>query len=89
MLPGRGAVLECKVVVAQYGQTFMGLLLLEASPHKICSLIGLCIFDGTRGVSMGIESVADEKNGDKLFVIHDVGCSTCEMAVVWMQSQIW
>lgn len=57
-------MLECKVVVAQYGQTFMGLLLSKASPHKICSQIGLCIFDGTRGVGMGIESVANEKNGD-------------------------
>lgn len=38
---------------------------------------------------MGIENVADEKNDDKLFIIHDIGCSACEMAVVWMQSQLW
>ena len=67
----------------------MGLLLSEASPHKIFSQIGLYIFDGTRGVGMGIENTVDEKNDDKLFVIHDVGCSACEMAVVWMQSQLW
>ena len=30
----------------------------------------------------------DERNGDKLSSIRDVGCSACEMAVVWMQSQL-
>ncbi|XP_074340253.1 aspartic proteinase-like isoform X4 [Apium graveolens] len=45
---------ECKTVVDQYGQKIMDLLLTE---------IGLCTFDGTRGVSSGIESVVDEKNG--------------------------
>lgn len=79
---------ECKTVVAQYGETIMDLLLSEASPQKICSQIGLCTFDGTRGVGMGIESVVDEKNGDKSSGVHDAGCSACEMAVVWMQSQL-
>lgn len=37
---------------------------------------------------MGIESVVDEKNGDKSSGVHDAGCSACEMAVVWMQSQL-
>ncbi|KAI5396581.1 hypothetical protein KIW84_062692 [Lathyrus oleraceus] len=41
---------ECKTIVAEYGQTILDLLLSEAQPRKICSQIGLCAFDGTRGV---------------------------------------
>lgn len=38
--------------------------------------------------SMGIESVVDEKNGEKSAGLRDAGCSACEMAVVWIQSQL-
>lgn len=37
---------------------------------------------------MGIETVVDEKNGDSSSGLHDAGCSACEMAVIWMQSQL-
>uniref|UniRef100_A0A5B6ZR44 Phytepsin n=2 Tax=Davidia involucrata TaxID=16924 RepID=A0A5B6ZR44_DAVIN len=79
---------QCKAVVGQYGQTIMDLLLAEAQPKMICSQIGLCTFDGTRGVSMGIESVVDEKNGARSAGLRDAMCSTCEMTVVWMQNQL-
>ncbi|KAJ4703925.1 Aspartic proteinase [Melia azedarach] len=79
---------ECKAVVEQYGPVIMDLLLAEAQPKKICSQIGLCTFDGRRGVSMGIESVVDENNGKSSGVLHDAMCSSCEMAVVWMQNQM-
>lgn len=36
---------------------------------------------------MGIESVVDEKN-HKSAGLRDAMCSACEMAVVWMQSQL-
>ncbi|GER44921.1 aspartic protease family protein [Striga asiatica] len=78
---------ECKAVVQQYGQTIMDLLLAEAQPKKICSQIGLCTFDGTRGVSAGIQSVVNEKE-DSSFGLGDAMCSACEMAVVWMQNQL-
>ncbi|KAF5729078.1 aspartic proteinase-like [Tripterygium wilfordii] len=78
---------ECKTVVAQYGQTIMDLLLTEALPKKICSQVGLCTFDGTRGVSMGIESVVDESN-QKSSGLGDAMCNACEMTVVWMQHQL-
>ncbi|KZV37187.1 aspartic protein [Dorcoceras hygrometricum] len=78
---------ECKAVVEQYGQTIMDLLLSEAQPKKICSQVGLCTFDGSHGVSAGIESVVDEKNGVSSG-LHDTMCSACEMAVVWMQNQL-
>ncbi|XP_022923994.1 aspartic proteinase isoform X2 [Cucurbita moschata] len=79
---------QCKAVVAQYGQTIMDLLLSEADPKKICSQINLCTFDGTRGVSMGIESVVDENAGKSSDSLRDGMCSVCEMTVVWMQNQL-
>ncbi|XP_042478322.1 aspartic proteinase-like [Macadamia integrifolia] len=80
---------QCKAVVAQYGETILKLLLAETNPKKVCSQIGLCTFDGTRGVSTGIESVVDEKNGGKSSgVLGDSMCSACEMAVVWIQNRI-
>ncbi|KAI9123995.1 hypothetical protein K1719_005295 [Acacia pycnantha] len=79
---------ECKAVVSQYGQTIIDLLLAEAQPKKICSQIGLCTFDGTHGVSMGIESVVDENEGKTSGFAQDATCRACEMAVVWMQNQL-
>uniref|UniRef100_A0A1S3B267 Uncharacterized protein n=1 Tax=Cucumis melo TaxID=3656 RepID=A0A1S3B267_CUCME len=79
---------ECKAVVQQYGQTIMDLLLSEADPKKICSQIKLCTFDGTQGVSMGIESVLDENAGKSSDGLRDGMCSVCEMTVVWMQNQL-
>lgn len=78
---------QCKAIVQQYGQTIMDMLLTEAHPEKVCSKVGLCTFDGTRGVSMGIESVVDEK-ASRSAGLHDAKCSACEMAVVWMQNQL-
>ncbi|VVA21556.1 PREDICTED: aspartic [Prunus dulcis] len=79
---------ECKAVAQQYGQTIMNLLLAEARPDKVCSQIGLCTFDGTRSVSMGIESVVAKSNGKSSGILHDASCSACEMAVVWMKNQL-
>ncbi|KAG7650290.1 putative phytepsin [Arabidopsis thaliana] len=79
---------QCKTVVDQYGQTILDLLLAETQPKKICSQIGLCAYDGTHGVSMGIESVADKENPRSSSGLRDAGCPACEMAVVWIQSQL-
>ncbi|KAG8490608.1 hypothetical protein CXB51_013851 [Gossypium anomalum] len=79
---------ECKAVVQQYGQTIIDLLVSQAEPMKICSRIGLCAFDGSRGVSMGIENVVDESNGKLSGILHSAMCPACEMAVVWMQNQL-
>lgn len=51
---------ECKTIVAECGQTILGLLLSEVQPRKICSQIGLCIFYGIRGINLGIESAVDK-----------------------------
>ncbi|RDX63056.1 Aspartic proteinase A1 [Mucuna pruriens] len=79
---------QCKSVVEQYGATILEMLLAEAKPKKICSQIGLCTFDGSRDVGMGIESVVDKNERKASGGIRDATCSTCEMAVIWMQNQL-
>ncbi|KAK8630216.1 hypothetical protein V6N13_079019 [Hibiscus sabdariffa] len=79
---------ECKVVVSEYGATIIDMLLSKDQPMKICSQIGLCTFDGTRGVSMGIESVVNDTAGKDSGNLRDALCSVCEMAVVWAQNQL-
>ncbi|KAK5810636.1 hypothetical protein PVK06_025952 [Gossypium arboreum] len=79
---------ECKTVVSEYGEMIIDLLLSKDQPLKVCSQIGLCSFDGTRDVSMGIESVVNENAGKASGNVHDAMCSVCEMAVIWVQSQL-
>ncbi|KAL9236602.1 hypothetical protein vseg_011249 [Gypsophila vaccaria] len=80
---------ECKAVVNQYGETMIDLLISQVTPKKVCSQIGLCTFDGAKGVSMGIESVVDNKSSESSYgKSRDAMCSVCEMSVVWMQNQL-
>ncbi|GMJ05080.1 putative aspartic proteinase A2 [Hibiscus trionum] len=79
---------ECKAVVSEYGDKIIDMLLEKDQPKKVCSQIGLCMFDGTQGVSMGIESVVNENAGKASGGLRDSMCSACEMAVVWMQNQL-
>lgn len=65
------------------------LLISQASPERVCSQIGVCTFDGTHGVSMGIESMVNkESSGKSSDGLHDGMCSACEMTVVWIQNQL-
>ncbi|KAI6684508.1 hypothetical protein NL676_030421 [Syzygium grande] len=76
---------ECKEVVSQYGDLIWDLLIAGVKPDKVCSQIGLCIFNGTKHVSPGIKTVvekANEKLGD------DVVCTACELTVIWVQTQL-
>ncbi|KAI5020964.1 hypothetical protein ZWY2020_054374 [Hordeum vulgare] len=60
------------------------MLVAQTRPHKVCSQIGLCVFDGSHSVSNQIESVVNkkEKRGSDLL------CTACEMIVVWIQNQL-
>ncbi|XP_057544908.1 aspartic proteinase-like [Amaranthus tricolor] len=79
----------CKNVVEQYGETIIDLLFSVESPNKICSQIGVCTYDGAHGVSMGIESVTNKESSDgSSNELRDGMCPACEMAVVWMESQL-
>ncbi|XP_066362964.1 aspartic proteinase-like [Miscanthus floridulus] len=74
---------ECKEVVSQYGEMILELLVAQTSPERVCSQVGLCMFDGAQSVSEGIESVVGKEN-----LGSDVMCSACEMAVVWIENQL-
>uniref|UniRef100_A0A0E0PH77 Aspartic proteinase n=1 Tax=Oryza rufipogon TaxID=4529 RepID=A0A0E0PH77_ORYRU len=74
---------ECKEVVSEYGEMILNLLIAQTDPQKVCSQVGLCMFDGKRSVSNGIESVVDKEN-----LGSDAMCSVCEMAVVWIENQL-
>ncbi|KAJ0074890.1 hypothetical protein Patl1_35121 [Pistacia atlantica] len=41
---------ECKTMIDQYGKTILEMPIAQTQPQKICSQMGLCTFDGTRGV---------------------------------------
>ncbi|KAK1661759.1 hypothetical protein QYE76_049918 [Lolium multiflorum] len=74
---------ECKQVVREYGEMILEMLVAQTRPQKVCSQIGLCVFDGSHSVSNPIESVVEkEKRGSDLL------CTACEMAVVWIQNQL-
>ncbi|KAF7096956.1 hypothetical protein CFC21_098836 [Triticum aestivum] len=75
---------ECKEVVREYGEMILELLVAQTRPQKVCSQIGLCVFDGSHSVSNQIESVVNknEKRGSDLL------CTACEMTVVWIQNQL-
>ncbi|KAG0502501.1 hypothetical protein HPP92_002573 [Vanilla planifolia] len=78
---------QCKAVVSKYGEKIVSSLLDKGKPEEVCSQIGLCVLDGSRKVSLGIESVVNENSGAS--ASNDDGmCSSCEMAVVWIQNQI-
>ncbi|XP_047332421.1 aspartic proteinase A1-like [Impatiens glandulifera] len=70
---------ECKSIVEEYGQTILKMLLREVK--KICSLIRLCPVNGTKHIEKN-------NNGRKSDVFAIGMCSTCEMIVVWMESQL-
>lgn len=79
---------ECKAVVEQYGETIIEMLLEKTQPQKICSQIGLCISAGTRGISMVTENDVDTNRPKISNGLQDAMCSSCEMAVVWIQNQL-
>ncbi|CAA7410423.1 unnamed protein product [Spirodela intermedia] len=79
---------ECKIVVSQYGQAILDLLLSETQPKKICTQIGLCNLAGTQGFSEGIRSVVSSDEDRLTSGLNDSMCTTCEMAVAWMQNQL-
>uniref|UniRef100_A0A804NGI5 Aspartic proteinase oryzasin-1 n=1 Tax=Zea mays TaxID=4577 RepID=A0A804NGI5_MAIZE len=75
---------ECKQVVAGYGLQIAGLLEAQTPPSEVCSKVGLCTFDGTRGVSAaGIESVPGSVDG-----MAEALCNACEIVVFWTQSEL-
>ncbi|XP_020108048.1 aspartic proteinase-like [Ananas comosus] len=80
--------MECKEVVKEYGELILELLIAQTSPQKVCSKIGLCVFDGARNVGSGIESVVEKQKKERSSVGDNLLCTACEMAVVWIENQL-
>ncbi|CAF2093276.1 unnamed protein product [Brassica rapa subsp. narinosa] len=57
----------------------------DLDPRKVCSQIGLCGFDGSHSVSMGIKSVVEDGVSG---LLNEAMWSACEMSSVWMQSEL-
>ncbi|WZZ12881.1 hypothetical protein YC2023_105970 [Brassica napus] len=57
----------------------------DLDPRKVCSQIGLCSFDGSHSVSMGIKSVVEDGVSG---LLNEAMWSACEMSSVWMQSEL-
>ncbi|KAG0500932.1 hypothetical protein HPP92_001004 [Vanilla planifolia] len=74
---------ECKQVVEQYGEMILDLLIAQTRPDKVCSKIGLCLFDGDQSTGIGIKSVLDKQNDDGSSSNDDLFCTAlrdgCDM----------
>lgn len=79
---------ECKAIASQYGEMIWDLLVSGVQPDKVCSQLGLCYLDGAQSVSSNVEMVVDEENTNGKSVGKDALCAACEMAVVWMKTQL-
>jgi phytepsin len=77
---------ECKMVVQQYGDQIVEMLLAQMNPGKVCTSLGLCQVGADERREPGIVSVVDKD--DALLKGNDPGCQVCEMAVVWAQNQL-
>lgn len=75
---------ECKMVVKQYGDQIVEMLLAQMNPGKVCTTLGLCQFAAEGLSEPGIASVLEKDEKLK----NDPGCTVCEMAVVWAQNQL-
>ncbi|XP_030956954.1 aspartic proteinase-like isoform X1 [Quercus lobata] len=76
---------ECKQVVTQYGDLIWDLLVSGVTPNKVCSQIGLCLFNRARSV---IQSVVGRENMNVSLPGDDLLCTACEMTVIWVQTQL-
>ncbi|KAM7474391.1 hypothetical protein LguiB_021634 [Lonicera macranthoides] len=71
--------MECKQVVSQYGEMIWDLLVSGVTSDKVCSVVGLCFFNGTQSVSSNINTVVEEGE-----VGESIMCTACKMTVVWV-----
>ncbi|KAI8025251.1 Aspartic proteinase A1 [Camellia lanceoleosa] len=79
--------MECKEIVSEYGELIWDLLIAGVRPGKVCSEIGLCLFNGAQSESANIKTVVEENN-EKISPGDDLLCTACEMLVVWVENQL-
>lgn len=79
---------ECKVIVDQYGDQIIEMLVQKISPRKICTQIGVCSYrPNGQEISPNIASILD-RDHELVNGASNTGCSICEMAVIWAQNQL-
>ncbi|CAO2838347.1 unnamed protein product [Amaranthus hypochondriacus] len=80
--------LECKTIVSDYASRIWDLLISGLEPEKVCTQIGLCVFNNSGYTSGGIRTVVDGEFRKNSTVSPIPLCSLCEMAIVWLQVHI-
>ncbi|KAL2325637.1 hypothetical protein Fmac_024695 [Flemingia macrophylla] len=78
---------ECKEIVADYGELLWDLLISGVRPDDVCSQVGLCFTKRGQSESNGIEMVT-EKEQRELSGKDTALCTSCQMLVVWIQNQL-
>ncbi|XP_010694065.2 aspartic proteinase isoform X1 [Beta vulgaris subsp. vulgaris] len=79
--------LKCKTVVSKYGTRIWDRLISGLEPEKICSDIGLCIYNNSSSGHMSGKN-GTFFNGKFEEESNTSFCGFCEMAVIWVQVQI-
>ncbi|GAY35518.1 hypothetical protein CUMW_016780 [Citrus unshiu] len=80
--------MQCKNVVFQYGNMIWEFLISGVQPETVCSDIGLCVYNGSRYMNTGIETVVQHKTSNGSSINESTLCAFCEMIVFWIQMQL-
>lgn len=80
--------LQCKNVVFKYGNMIWEFLISGVQPENVCVDIGLCVYNGSRYMSTGIETVVQNKTSNGSSIDKSTLCTFCEMVVFWIQMQL-
>lgn len=74
---------QCKMVVQQYGEQIVEMLVAQMNPGKVCASLGLC------QLAAGEPGIASVLEKEEVHSLHaDPRCTVCEMALVWAQNQL-
>jgi phytepsin len=77
------------MVVEQYGDLIIQMLISKLSPFEICTKAGVCFLDeGVHRRDPDIASVLEKHDGVSDELGSNVACAFCEMAVIWAQNQL-
>ncbi|CAM6046890.1 unnamed protein product [Sphagnum compactum] len=80
---------ECKMIVQEYGDQIIEMLLEQVNPIKVCTQIGICKYGSSEKSEPGIASVLNKDASISSGVGKaDPACTVCEMAVIWAQNQL-
>ncbi|KAI4332063.1 hypothetical protein L6164_017002 [Bauhinia variegata] len=79
---------SCKLVVSTYGDKIWDFLVSGVQPEEVCKKVGLCSAKRDQPMSTKIEMVTEKEKREELSARDSALCSSCEMAVIWIQNQL-